>query len=881
MNSLRFDELLGLEGQSVVLMPSDASARQLRERIAVARGEHDQAFLEAIAVVPVAQWLAELWDASLPCRQVLRPIQLLAIARNLIEDSEFFPPNCLNSLAIVRQFVDAFQIHAAYRLGSAREDYLFSAEYQAFFHWREAMQTALDGLDAMSGEQLPAALTEALSEGGLNLPAQLVMSSELSLTAAARHFIEQCQSAGVQCFQIEDDRACATARLHVARHGGAECEAIADWLAVQLRDAPAVNLAVLLPDMKTYRAPLERALRRQVFPQSLYVKGVGQEPPWVFEGSESLYAYPLIRAAWDVISLRQGAVPLEQLSRLLRSRFVADWPALRQPRAEFDRFCRDRLAVQCQLSEMLALSPYVSDDAGLGVLQALQQQLHSQASRQLPSAWVRSFDQMLLAAGWPNADSDDSVVADCRRGFSQAMDVFRALDRQLGEIPHSEALHWLQHILTTKRFAVSRRNPPVVRIMQYDDATSLRFDGVWVAGLDDAALPRRAEPSPFLPQQLQREAQVDGSEAGLCLQRDRRLLNDILRCAPKLVCSYASEDLSGTPRAQCSLLPTMAEAEMSMVSSSVSWQGDITLPSEDTVRPVAPQQRSRLRGGSGLFKEYAQSPFLAFLKYRLRLKEFPRPAEGLDHRLQGILVHDSLERVWQRLGNKSALDALDFPRIEMLVAQCVDEALQGSEINPRRFGESLMQLEKTRVVALISHWLEYKEKPRLQDFEIDALETAMDTQMMGIPLKLRIDRIDRIGDKRLVIDYKTGSIDGKALNSDSLTEPQLPIYALAASDDTPVDGVMLAQLRNPDDLKVHMRSNWANSVVAKRVHDNDVDSLEKWQAELDAWEGALQGMAEGILAGNIAHDYSTQLDRSFSAYLLPLLRDSSAAEDER
>ena len=134
MTPLHFEELLNLDGKSVVLVPSDASARQLRERIAVARGEHDQAFLETMSVVPVAQWLAELWDESLPSRQVLRPIQLLAIAQKIIESSEFFPANCLNSLAIVRQFVDAFQIHAAYCLGSNREDYLFSAEYQAFFH---------------------------------------------------------------------------------------------------------------------------------------------------------------------------------------------------------------------------------------------------------------------------------------------------------------------------------------------------------------------------------------------------------------------------------------------------------------------------------------------------------------------------------------------------------------------------------------------------------------------------------------------------------------------------------------------------------------------------------------------------------------------------
>ena len=196
-----------------------------------------------------------------------------------------------------------------------------------------------------------------------------------------------------------------------------------------------------------------------------------------------------------------------------------------------------------------------------------------------------------------------------------------------------------------------------------------------------------------------------------------------------------------------------------------------------------------------------------------------------------------------------------------------------------RFGEALLRLEKTRVVALVSHWLEFKEKMRLQDFTVEAVETQLDTRFMGIPLKLRMDRIDRIGDKRLVIDYKTGTVDGKTLNSDALTEPQLPIYALAASEAAPIDGVMLAQIKSPDDLKIHVRSNWTNSVIAKKAHDSDVDDEQKWAAELKAWAAALEAMAEGILAGNIEHDYSLNMSRSFSGYLMPLLR-SAATDDE-
>lgn len=882
MKHLSLDELLTLTGHSVVLMPSDASARQLRDRIAALRGEHDQAFLETVTVMPLAQWLAELWDSSLPTAQVLRPIQLLAIARGIIENSEYFPDNCLNSLAIVRQFVDAFQLHAAYQLGSGREDYLFSPEYQAFYHWREAMQQALDDLNALSSEQLPAALCSALAAGELALPDNLVIAESVTISPAAAAFIERC-AGQLPCSRLQLAGPAATPQLFALPQRQQECEQAAAWAAEQLAGG-ANNVALLLPDMQAYRRPLERALRRQLYPQSLFAGDAaeGSAEPWVFEGSESLYAYPLIRAAWDLISLGERPGELEQLSRVLRSRFVAGWPQLRAERARFDRHCREKLAVQTRLADVLRLAHYYGDADTVAVLASVAQHLQSLPARQLPSAWVRSFDQLLLAAGWPNADDDDAVVADCRRGFSQAMDVFRALDRQLGEIGHDEALSWLQHILTTKRFSVSRDWPSPLRIMSYDDAVGLEFDAVWLMGLDDAALPRRAEPSPFLPQHLQQAAAVEACEAGLCLQRDRQLLDRLLTAAPQLCCSFAEEGDNGAPRTRCTLLAELTalpDGQPLAVAPAYLLAGDCRLPARDEVRAVAPERRSALRGGSGLFKEYAQSPFLAFVKYRLNLQEFPRPAEGLDHRLQGILVHDSLESVWRKLGDKRALDALDSARLEELVSLCVDEALQGSELNAARFGDSLLTLEKARVVALLCRWLEDKEKARIQDFEVEALESELHTELMGIPLRLRLDRIDRIGDKRLVIDYKTGSIDGKMLNSDQLTEPQLPIYALAASEQQPIDGVMLAQLKSPDELKIHMRSNWANSVLTKRAHGSDVDSPQKWQDELKAWDSALRDMASGILAGNIAHDYSLNMERSFSSYLLPLLRDAGPSEE--
>jgi ATP-dependent helicase/nuclease subunit B len=887
---MELNELLSCSGHSIVLMPSDASARQCRDRIARLRGSHDQAFIETVTVMPVDQWLAELWDATFPAQQVLRPIQLLAIAREIIEDSEFYPENCLNSMAITRQFVDAFQLHAQYQLSDDEDFYRFSAEYQAFYHWQRTMQDKLNEQSALSGQQLAAKLCTLLDESALDLPDQLVLSEGLELSPAVNNFIQRCANKISMATLADNTVIESVPKFSSAQQIIQECEALAAWLSekfsAELEHNKALDtslFAILVPDMKRYRAVLNNVLQRQFYPSGLFPQPEqAAREPWLFEASETLMSYPLIKSAWDLISLNTRAVPLEQLSRILRSRFVRGWPESRSGRANLDLRWREYLGPETTLRSALSLARKMEVDEPnvSNVLHDLDTMLKAMPARQLPSSWVRFFDQLLLNSGWPNASDDDVVVQECRRGFSQAMDVFRALDRQLGEINHDTALAWLQHILSTKRFSVSRNWACPIRIMEYDDALGLKFDALWIMGLDDSTLPRRVEPSPFLPLELQQHACYPNSDPSLCLQRDQQLLRNLLRSAPEIHISHCRESDAGSPLGPCTLLAEYIDDELRTNANRFTMHGELDMPASDLVRPVDPSQHRAIRGGTGLFKEYASSPFFAFLKYRLNLREFPVTAEGLDHRIQGVLIHDTLQFVWESLKNKAALDACSKLQLAALVRTSSERALENPELSVARFGASLLKLEKERVITLVCAWLDEKERARLEDFEVLSTEQLIESDLMGIPLRIRMDRIDKIGNKLLVIDYKTGTIDGRSLSVDNLTEPQLPIYALVQNkQQQQLDGVMLAQVKSPDDLKIHMRSNWANSVIAKKPHDSDVDNPEKWQAELDAWSTALQEMASGILAGNIEHDFSQNHSRGFSAFLMPLLRDLSIEED--
>ena len=866
-------------------MPSDASARQCRDEIASLRGSHEQAFLETVSVMPIEQWFAELWDSTFPDQQVLRPVQLLSLARSIIESSDHYPDNCLNSLAICRRFIEAYMQHLDYQLAEDREAYLFSPEYEGFAAWQVEMDSVLDSMDSLTTSHLPIKLLELLFDDALSLPDQVFISEQALLTPSSKLFIEALsETCSVQ--QLQTSNYESIPDLVVAPQLNDECEQVASWIKENISDLnDFCSIGVLVPDLNAYKAPLQSALSRILYPQSLFPsEGAQICEPWVFEGGDKLLSYPLIMSAWDIISLQGSRLPTEHLSRILRSPNVAGWPEHRSTRAAIDVVWRERLSPLSKLPSALKLASFTSGftPASIQFLVDIKEDLVTAPREQLPSQWVRFFDQLLLKAGWPNTESTDPVVIQCRRGLSQAMDVFRALDRQLGIVSHSDALSWLHHILSTKKFSLSREWHTPVRIMNYDEAISLKFDAVWIMGLDDASLPRRAEPSPFLPLTLQQASGIPDSDPEQVLIRDAALLKSLLGSAPSVVISHCKENASGARLHLSSLVELHNEIQPYTASNSYQLTCELTTPDTDLVSPINLGDLAELRGGTGLFKEYASSPFLAFLKYRLNLAQFPEPEEGLNHRMQGILVHDALQHFWVAVRNKSTLESMSEDGVNTLVGECVDKAMDHPELYPARYGASLLALERLRLVTLISCWINDKERSRLEDFEVISVEKSLNTNFMGIPLKLRVDRIDSVNGHKLYIDYKTGGIDGQSMNASSLTEPQLPIYALTdLQAGEAVDGVMLASVKSPEDFAIHMRSNWANSVVKKAASKQyDVASDEAWNSQLAAWEGALKEMATGILAGNIAHDYNKDHERGFSAHLLPLLRGESNAFDE-
>jgi RecB family exonuclease len=131
------------------------------------------------------------------------------------------------------------------------------------------------------------------------------------------------------------------------------------------------------------------------------------------------------------------------------------------------------------------------------------------------------------------------------------------------------------------------------------------------------------------------------------------------------------------------------------------------------------------------------------------------------------------------------------------------------------------------------------------------------TEIAGLTLKLRLDRIDRLNDESLlVIDYKTGIVSPKAWELPRPEDVQLPLYAGFALDPEtePLGGLVFARVRAGD----HAFAGRVGDAKATLLQSlGNTTSLVKntFTAEqLMQWRDCIKQLAQDFLAGRAEVD---------------------------
>jgi RecB family exonuclease len=260
-----------------------------------------------------------------------------------------------------------------------------------------------------------------------------------------------------------------------------------------------------------------------------------------------------------------------------------------------------------------------------------------------------------------------------------------------------------------------------------------------------------------------------------------------------------------------------------------------------------------LRGGASTLTAQSQCAFKAFAAGRLGAATW-EPAQGeLTAAERGKLLHDVLHSIWagppdgirsshelKRLANLT-----EFARLHVQAAIGAKAPLRIKEEMPPRY----LELEAMRLTRLVSEWLAYE----LQRAEFEVLGTEIDKTLSiaGLSLDLRLDRLDRLNDRTLlVIDYKTGDVSPKAWESDRPEDVQLPLYAGFGIDQGEyLGGLVYAKIRAGDACFAGKVGD-AAATLDNRLRATS--SLVKYPLELDElldWRKTIERLAHEFLSG--------------------------------
>ncbi len=436
--------------------------------------------------------------------------------------------------------------------------------------------------------------------------------------------------------------------------------------------------------------------------------------------------------------------------------------------------------------------------------------------------WLARLENLLHAAGWPG----DSALADTEqeilRRWQRMLDTVASLD---AVVPPGSLQQAIQRVRQQAATINGNATPSLeaLEILSLDEAATVQTP-CWIVGLHAQSWPPPTEPNPFLPFELQRAVGVPAAQRVAAGAVAAGLWQAILGGADRCYASY-TEQVNGVP--QCSIFGYSPQQMELAHADSMATTALETRP--DAAVPLLTAER--IKGGAAVLTDQSACAFRAFARHRLHARGTEAGELGIDARQRGDLVHRVLGAFWQQVRTRERALALgEDGRMACLTAMARDVC---ASLSPARPGSAL---EEERLVSLASEWLAC-DLARA-DFEVIQVEAPRRLELLPLTLDLRIDRIDRIGERTVLIDYKTGNrLTRGQWETPRPEQPQLPAYALA---EPTARGIAFAQVR---------RGGCKYLELPKKSLDAPPPDDAEWAALVVEWERELSRLAQDFASG--------------------------------
>lgn len=490
------------------------------------------------------------------------------------------------------------------------------------------------------------------------------------------------------------------------------------------------------------------------------------------------------------------------------------------------------------------------------------------------TGWAGRFTGVLDAAAFARAAPLDSREQQRLSRWNELLDEFASLDAVLPPLSLHSALARLRRLATQARHQAASADAAITLTANLADPVAA-YDGIWVLGLAESSWPAAPRPDPWVPLAEQRHAQWP--ESGATQRREQALW--ALRCwqarGGELVFSHALRDGDVVHRPS----PLVGEAalwrdcEAAVPAPTVGHSQEASDQALPPLAPASGEGASRgeiplLPGGTSRLVAQQACAFRAQAQWRLGAEPAPLLSHGVPPSLRGRLLHRLLQELWQQLRDQQRLLALDEAGEADLVSRCWEVALRDTP-SAQWLAPAVLGRERERALRTV-HGVLRLERARMP-FSVEHNEQSAHWQGAGARVALRIDRIDRVGDDTVLIDYKSGAPGRIGLHEAELQPLQLALYATAlAQQGRPVVSAVLLNLHPAD-------PQFAGVTACEDVPVPGLRAVADWSQASGLWQQQLVA----LMAQHLSGEATLALDRTACrrCHLPALCRRAAADED--
>ena len=851
-----------LRGGGIVVTASERAARSLA--LAFHRARRAEG-LTAWPTPNIQDWhtfARAAWDERggervLEGRVVLRPLQEQSLWARIVAHAA---PEAVQ-LAGAGDRLAALAMHAHYLLCDYAPQLLrdnarigWDQDAGAFSGWLAAFNELCHDGNLISAARLPLEDIALLQADTAERPPLLLAGFDRVLPTQQKLFAAWGADDAVREAQLG-----ATAEqvaFHAAADSFAELAACALWLRARLATDPHARLLVITQDARNRRGEIERGFLR-----FLSANGNSPSAASLFEFSLGipLGQVALARGAQLLLRWLSDAIAENELDWLLATDQIAASSGESRALTAFMRALRRRGLERSRwtLAEFLRQRPRAELPAEWSVrMTQAQARLQEFARRpQTPLACAEFLPQLLEISGWPGAKRKNRTSAEEQafRRWQETVDDCASLGFDGRRVAWSDFLGALDRSVDETLFAPESQDAPIL-VAGPAESAGLTADAIWFLGASEEAWPAAGATHPLIPIAVQRAAGMPHASPKLDWDLANAMTRRVLASSPEIHFSYARQSDGVEAR------PSRLVAQFTGLPQPLP--GDLTAPAIPEPLTVAfddatqlPYPLREVSGGATVLTTQSQCPFKAFATARLDARDWDAAEAGLTASERGLLLHEVLHSIWAGPphGIRTHAELLQkTAQLESFVDGHVRRVLQ--ENMPARAREQMpqryLEIEGERLVLLITEWLRF-EQGRLS-FAVLETEKKTSVSIAGLPLHLRLDRVDRLNDgSLLVIDYKTGDAKAKSWDLPRPDDVQLPLYAGFAleHEEGEVGGLVFAKLRAGENGFEGRVKAAKQTLKAGLSGNSNLVRKPLTQQDITAWRDEISMLAKAFLAG--------------------------------